>query len=681
MKPLRIRGFAIALCLSIAAHALADPTPLPLTDKVPADALIYVGWSGSDSLQQSYDASHLKAVLSASNFPDVISQLIPQLINKADDPQAKEAFTTAQAAAAILWKHPTAFYFRDAAPPTAPTPKFRAALICDAGADNAALLRLFRKLVSIANGSGLVAGSADNLVWLTAPNERPDQTSTGLNTSDAFTSVMSHLQPAPALAIYLDIKSGLNLVNTAATRDPNAAHIWPGVRNALGLTDISAIALTTGFDGPDWASSACLIAPAPRTGLLAAIEPAAPDPALLARVPDSATLVSATRFDAGKFLDSITAAFATNPDASKTFHMGLGAANMFLGRNLRNQILGSLGDQWVTYSTSPTSFMFVNKPTDPTAAADGLTSALFGICNAINIRFGQPGKPLVNLDTQSIQGISITTASAGPIKPSIAVNKGILYIGDSPQSVIAAATAPDSPQPDITSGPEFAAALKRLNAPAVKGFDFVNLPKTVPASYPLISSALATLPPLAQKADLRIPQITLPPQDQILANVSPALGVNWSDDTGIYSKEISPFPASGIFGNSSDEMAAAGSGALVAAILLPALDRAKENAKRVACASNERQISIAILMYANDHKGNYPPDLGTLVSSRLLPLKFSSAPQATQNSLPTSPPIKPHNGSTTTPTTSTPAKASHPSTPNQPESSSTKNPTPTTTKA
>jgi len=33
----------------------------------------------------------------------------------------------------------------------------------------------------------------------------------------------------------------------------------------------------------------------------------------------------------------------------------------------------------------------------------------------------------------------------------------------------------------------------------------------------------------------------------------------------------------------------------------------------VKCASNERQIGMAMLMYANDNKGSYPPDLGTLI--------------------------------------------------------------------
>lgn len=59
---------------------------------------------------------------------------------------------------------------------------------------------------------------------------------------------------------------------------------------------------------------------------------------------------------------------------------------------------------------------------------------------------------------------------------------------------------------------------------------------------------------------------------------------------------------------------------VLAALLLPALGRAKESGKRVACANNLRQLAIAASMYASDNDGLYPPR--TLVEawpSRLLP--------------------------------------------------------------
>jgi len=47
--------------------------------------------------------------------------------------------------------------------------------------------------------------------------------------------------------------------------------------------------------------------------------------------------------------------------------------------------------------------------------------------------------------------------------------------------------------------------------------------------------------------------------------------------------------------------------AILAAMLLPALARAKESGKRIACLNNLRQLSLAVQMYAGDNQGFYPP--------------------------------------------------------------------------
>jgi prepilin-type N-terminal cleavage/methylation domain-containing protein len=46
--------------------------------------------------------------------------------------------------------------------------------------------------------------------------------------------------------------------------------------------------------------------------------------------------------------------------------------------------------------------------------------------------------------------------------------------------------------------------------------------------------------------------------------------------------------------------------AILIALLLPALNRARESAKRTACASNMRQVVLALQQYMQDHKGAQP---------------------------------------------------------------------------
>lgn len=46
--------------------------------------------------------------------------------------------------------------------------------------------------------------------------------------------------------------------------------------------------------------------------------------------------------------------------------------------------------------------------------------------------------------------------------------------------------------------------------------------------------------------------------------------------------------------------------ALLVSVLLPVLGRAKDNANRVACLSNLRQLGLAFMMYAGENKGKFP---------------------------------------------------------------------------
>ncbi|HEV2296155.1 MAG TPA: DUF4190 domain-containing protein [Tepidisphaeraceae bacterium] len=53
--------------------------------------------------------------------------------------------------------------------------------------------------------------------------------------------------------------------------------------------------------------------------------------------------------------------------------------------------------------------------------------------------------------------------------------------------------------------------------------------------------------------------------------------------------------------------------ALIAAILFPSLGRSRETANRVKCASNMRQIGLAVMLYSNEHAGAYPDTIEKLL--------------------------------------------------------------------
>src|SRR3954453_7120153 len=100
------RGFAATICAAV----LLLPTlarAQPLADRIPQDALVYVGWAGADHMPAAYAESHLKAVVDASNIRELISQSIPRLLEKIgkEDEDAAEVTALISAIGAPMWHH------------------------------------------------------------------------------------------------------------------------------------------------------------------------------------------------------------------------------------------------------------------------------------------------------------------------------------------------------------------------------------------------------------------------------------------------------------------------------------------------------------------------------------------------------------------------------------------------
>jgi prepilin-type N-terminal cleavage/methylation domain-containing protein len=65
--------------------------------------------------------------------------------------------------------------------------------------------------------------------------------------------------------------------------------------------------------------------------------------------------------------------------------------------------------------------------------------------------------------------------------------------------------------------------------------------------------------------------------------------------------------------------------AILASMLLPALAQAKEMAKRIRCTSNQHEIGVANMMYADDNSGDYPPHGDTVRWPTFLLSEYQSA--------------------------------------------------------
>ncbi len=616
MRKLRVVSFAF-LAL-ICGRSMAVTSAVSLAAHTPGNAVAYLGWAGADALAADYGKSPLQTLVNESNLRAVADDVVPKLWERvSSEPQDRAVADAIRRSLLVMWRHPTAMFITEIVTDKA-EPVAHSGLLCDAGVEADKLVSDLQKVAGAASGLNLNVDRIGSVVRVTNYVVSPGPM---LDHAAGFTAAMRPLQADPATAVYVDGQTILKMADAAAAKDDGARAVWPRVRDALGLTSLTSYTMTAGFEAGNWVSASALIAPGPRTGLLAAIEPHPVDAALLARVPATAEAIAVYNFDAAKLFDTVAGAMAVTPQSDKVFHQGTGVATMLLGRNFRRAILGPLGPQWVVYTDSGTHrSTLLNHPSDADAASDSMVSAVFGLINTANAQ-------VPNLNIQAVQkkldGVDVTSADSAKLlpyagTPTFAVSEGILYFGQSPESVVASAKlAASGDGANFMNDKDFATTLFRLHVPTPGSIDYCDIPKTAPRALASAQTGIASLQTVLQQTGVQLPNIELPSADKFAGRLSPSLSVTWADTDGVYTKSVSPFPFSGtLLGDPQEMIVSVGTTSLATSILVPSILKAREAANQVATASNQRQLLLAMIMWSMDHKGNFPPDPGTLIVDR-----------------------------------------------------------------
>jgi prepilin-type processing-associated H-X9-DG protein len=592
-----------------------------LADKIPADAMFYIGWSGGDSPGPGYDQSHLKAIVSASQMGEFFQQTVPQLIDLAtrSNPQNAAQIQMLVQFGATLWHYPTAIYFGgvDQTNPNAPIVKL--SLLCQAGADAQNVATQVNNLLQQNPGSPFTCQVVDQLVIVSA-FPFPQNPATPLSQDKDFVARLAQGVANPLIVVYLDGVAANAFGNQIAQKNGNTN--WAQLSPSLGVDTLHSFTATAGFVGKDWAKQVWLEAPAPRHGSIWADESVVLDDSLLKLIPQSATQAGGAILDLDARFGMISQlAHSIDPDTGTQFDQGLAQINSMLGLDLRADLLQAFGKEWVYYIDPPSNgegllgMTIINHPTDPAK----LEQSLIKIQNAANAMaqaaMQQQQMVLQFRDTTS-GGATIHYLASPLISPAWAIKDGNLYFALFPEGV-AAALNPPAGAGSILDNPAYQQVRTQLAAPdKIQSLQFTDLPKTIPSSYGTFVMISRLYLGLGDMAGAPSPALFLPTLDKFLAEAEPCGSASWIDDSGWHFKSISPFPGAGALG-AGDFMVMTGIGemSLGVSILLPSLTKARAAADRVKSASDMRQIGQAIMLYANDNKGAYPPDLGTLVKT------------------------------------------------------------------
>lgn len=632
--------FRAALVSLVTVLAVSFPAAAqPLADRIPADAIVYVGWAGAESMGPGFEASHLKALLDSAEIGRWINDVVPQLMRRAGEEGMPVDMASASGLLAPMWRHPTALYIGpvDMAGEQGPVP--RVALLCDAGKDAASLQQNLQRLIKEQGGENapvpVAVRKTGNVVALVIGKTPELDAVLGgkgkgktLQAVKSFAAALS-AQKSPVIAGYIDAEAIVRFADQMVGEQPDAEvkEGWPAARDALGLAGLKRVSFAMGFDGKDWGTHAFIEAPAPRKGLMSMMdsEPVSDD--VLGAIPSAATMAGVARLDLGGLFDAVRATVGKiDANAGEQMDEAVAQVNEMLSLDVRQDILEPLGDEWAYYiapeitGRGPLGVVIVNRLGDA-GKAQAASDKLQELANQV-IGGMAPPDMKVSFKQAKLGDATVQYLATPFVTPAWSIQNNSLYIGLYPQIVAGAAGHVSREGKSILDNEAFAALRKRLGDKQATAFQFYDLPKTAPTNY----QGMLLLSSFGKFGDLLgvdTPPLLMPPMQTLLEHVSVAGSVTWVDEAGWHFRGVTPFPGGTVVASETAGAMDVQTSALLVSILLPSLNAAREQANRVQSAANLRQIGMGSMMYANEHKGKLPPDLGEILAmGDILPEAF-----------------------------------------------------------
>lgn len=402
------------------------------------------------------------------------------------------------------------------------------------------------------------------------------------------------------------------------------------VLKVAGLDRLGMLQGRWGFRGEAVWSEALLQAPAPRTGLLSLLDQSAISLADLPPLPKGCDNFSATKFDFSKFSSTVIGlvdkgikAFA--PQGTPSATQFLAQANEHIGIDPVEDFLNPLGDTLVGFvdpsasAVMPAVGIMINVD-----EAEKLLATLAKLEQHVSALAGEN----VKFRTKELNGRSIHVvqlpAPLAMFSPSWLVDKGWLIIGSTPQTVEAHVKRVDGKLPKWQAPPEIATALKELPQKFVS-FTYSDpragirsLLSLAPTGISLAEIGMVEWRKQREQAgqevddsvEFPISAEDVPVAEEVVGPLFPNINVTTVDDDGVRWYARNSLPGLPIPGTGGGGVESVGTVAVLVALLLPAVQQAREAARRSASRNNLRQLGLAMHNHHDQHRalpaGTYP---------------------------------------------------------------------------
>lgn len=407
------------------------------------------------------------------------------------------------------------------------------------------------------------------------------------------------------------------------------------VLRVTGLDRIGQLQSRWGFKGAAIWSETSLQAPAPREGILAQFDQKLLTMKNLPPFPKGCEFFSVMQLDVPRFTDALLTwgklaheGFA--PPDTPTIDELLEKVQEQAGVDLVEDVLHPLGDTLAMYVDPAASgllpavaFLFDVEEAEKLTAALEKLEALATKTAGNNAKFR----------TKDVNGRTMHSVQfAGPvafISPSWVVADGTLIIGSTSQTVEAHLKRMSGKLPHWQAPDDIAEALKQM--PGKFSMFSYSDPRTglramlnyAPTGISLAELGMAEWRKEREKAGRKIDESAefpvsgddIPPTEEIIAPLFPNVMVSTVDDEGIKWYSRNSLPAVPLPG-SSGGVESVGVVAVLIALLLPAVQQAREAARRSQSKNNLKQLALSLHNY-HDSYNQLPP--GTRPNPKLKP--------------------------------------------------------------
>ena len=358
---------------------------------------------------------------------------------------------------------------------------------------------------------------------------------------------------------------------------------------AAGITQMGPVISVTGLDEQGFASKSHLGISGTPTGIWEIVGQQGLTTGDLANIPQDSLIAIAAKIQTKKILPTIfKIAAAVEPRAADMIRGELFGLNDMLGVDIENDIIGSLDGAMQVYAPSADGGLLA-----------GWTATL-GITNqakletALNqlLRMAKQQGAREVLRTQEYRGHTIYTLVVPDedflVAPAFCVSQKHLVLGLFPQNIKGYVDHMANKLPGLAAHPQVASRLKGDAAPVALAFQ--DTKQLFRLFYPLLQYGAKLM-----ASEMR--EIEFDP------SMVPALSV--------FDRHLQPsvasvgFAKSGYLAHSQQTLpgqSVASSAPVMVALLLPAVQSARQAARRVASLNNMRQFGIAMHVYADSYR-------------------------------------------------------------------------------